>query len=151
MGVESRLCLNHNFRVLPNALAAKPIRRVTSSPEAYSEPSVFTCRQASLPRVVPTFLDVVEELPAIRFVWFCQFHCFSSRICHLFEQNPPVPIQCHFIGNSIPWSWLQWSSGTGGRLIRVVALTGFIVYVYDCTVSFTIHVHVQVPQLDQAV
>ena len=33
-----------------------------------------------------------EELPAIRFVWFCHFHCFSSRICHLFEQNPPVPI-----------------------------------------------------------
>ena len=32
-----------------------------------------------------------EELPAIRFVWFCQFYCFSSRICHLFEQNPPVP------------------------------------------------------------
>ena len=60
MGVESRLCLNHNFRVSPNALAAKPIRRVTSSPEPYSEPSVFTCRQASLPRVVPTFLDVVE-------------------------------------------------------------------------------------------
>ena len=32
-----------------------------------------------------------EELPAIRFVWFCQFHCFLSRICHLFEQNPAVP------------------------------------------------------------
>ena len=22
----------------------------------------------------------MEELPAIRFVWFCLFHCFSSRI-----------------------------------------------------------------------
>ena len=32
-----------------------------------------------------------EESPAIRFVWFCQFHCSSIRICHLFEQNPPVP------------------------------------------------------------
>ena len=32
-----------------------------------------------------------EELPAIRFVWFCQFHCFSSRVFHLLEQNPPVP------------------------------------------------------------
>ena len=31
----------------------------------------------------------------------------------------------HLTGNSIPWSWLQWSSGTGGRLIRVLALTGY--------------------------
>ena len=30
-------------------------------------------------------------MPAIRFVWFCQFHCFSSRICHLFEHYPPMP------------------------------------------------------------
>ena len=26
-----------------------------------------------------------------RFVWFCQFHCFSSRICHLFEHYPHTP------------------------------------------------------------
>ena len=36
-------------------------------------------------------------------------------------------IQGHLIGNSIPWCWFQWSSRTGGRLIRVVALTGFTV------------------------
>ena len=36
-------------------------------------------------------------------------------------------IQGHLTENSIPWSWLQWSSRTGGRLIRVVALTGFTV------------------------
>ena len=39
-------------------------------------------------------------------------------------------IQGHLTGNSIPWSWLQWSSETGGRLIRVVALTGFTVCVH---------------------
>ena len=32
-----------------------------------------------------------EELPAIRFVWFCQFRCKKSRICHLFEHYPPRP------------------------------------------------------------
>ena len=36
-------------------------------------------------------------------------------------------IQCHLTGNSIPWSWLQWPSKTGGHLIRVLALTGFTV------------------------
>ena len=36
-------------------------------------------------------------------------------------------IQGHLTGNSIPWSWFQWSSRTDGRLIRVVALTGFTV------------------------
>ena len=36
-------------------------------------------------------------------------------------------IQGHLTGKSIPWSSLQWSSGTGGRLIRVVAMTGFSV------------------------
>ena len=34
-----------------------------------------------------------QELPAIRFVWLFHFHCFSSRIRHLFEQNPLVPTQ----------------------------------------------------------
>ena len=39
-------------------------------------------------------------------------------------------IQGHLTGNDIPWSWLQWSSGTGGRLIPVVTLTGLLV---QCT------------------
>ena len=30
-------------------------------------------------------------MPAIRFVWFCQFRCKKSRICHLFEHYPPRP------------------------------------------------------------
>ena len=43
-------------------------------------------------RLLSGMLNRVRRiLPAERFVWFCQFHCFSSRICHLFEHNPPVP------------------------------------------------------------
>ena len=38
-------------------------------------------------------------------------------------------IQGHLTGNSIPWSWFQWSFRTGGSLIRVVAVTGFTVTV----------------------
>ena len=41
-------------------------------------------------------------------------------------------IQGQLTGNSIPWSWLQWSSRTGGRLIRAAALTAFTVLCY-CT------------------
>ena len=37
--------------------------------------------------------------------------------------------QGHLAGNSIPWCWLQWSSRTGGRLIRVVALPDFTVII----------------------
>ena len=35
-----------------------------------------------------------------------------------------INIQGHLTGNSIPWSWFQWSSRTGGRRIRVRVLTG---------------------------
>ena len=48
------------------------------------------------------------------------------------------PIQGHLTGNSITWSWFQWSSRTGSRLIRVVALTGFttcICTMYSASVS----------------
>ena len=46
-------------------------------------------------------------------------------------------VQGHSTGNSIPWSWFHWSSRTGGRLIRVVSLTGFTVLpiLADDTVS----------------
>ena len=56
-----------------------------------------------------------------------------------FKTWSPLPggflIQGHLTGNSTPWSWLQWSSGTGGRLIRVVALTGFI----ECAIQARMH------------
>ena len=36
-------------------------------------------------------------------------------------------IQGHLTATSIFWCWFQWSSRTGGRLIRAVAFTGFSV------------------------
>ena len=41
-------------------------------------------------------------------------------------------IQGQLTVSSTPWSWLQWFSRAGGRLIRVVALTGFTVCVFLC-------------------
>ena len=39
--------------------------------------------------------------------------------------------QGYLTRNRVPWSWLQWPSRTGGRLTRVVALTGFTVLALD--------------------
>ena len=47
-------------------------------------------------------------------------------------------IQGHLTSSNIPGSQLQWSCGTGHRLIRVVALTGF-------TLPRNLHVHVSKP------
>ena len=40
-------------------------------------------------------------------------------------------IQGHLTGNSTSWSWIQLSCGTGVRLIRVVALASFTVFLSD--------------------
>ena len=39
-------------------------------------------------------------------------------------------IQGRLAANSIPWSWLQWSSEASGGLVRVVALLDCIVFIF---------------------
>ena len=50
-------------------------------------------------------------------------------------------IQGHLTGNSIPWSWFQWSSRTGGHLVRVIGLTGFTVSSLGPAIHDSVKVH----------
>ena len=53
-------------------------------------------------------------------------HCLRQPL-----KGPPkrgLLIQGHLTGNSSPWSWLQWPSLTGGRLIRLYCMHGCWLY-----------------------
>ena len=93
-----------------------------------------SCSSTSLPKDAHTcsVLSVIDTAEAECIAHYnIQWNLSKTTARGTFKTWSLLPggllIQGDLTGNSIPWSWFQWSSRTGGRLIRVVSLTGFTV------------------------